>query len=306
MGNVQHECQHDVVRMELVRDFIKQSIIVAKPGIIFGNLIPVLAGFFLASKGVFQYNLIYTLFGAAFVIACGCIFNNYIDRDIDALMNRTKNRPLVKNTINRFYALFLGAFFGIVGLCILYFKAGILSMSFAILGVIVYVVFYTPLKRFSIYSVYIGSVSGAMPPLIGYAAFNNNIDLGGLILFLMLLIWQIPHSFAISVFNADDYLNAKIKTCFSVKGIKYLKFATFFYIILFIFLNILLVVFGYAHFFYLFVASLINLYWAKTAFLGFSSKEDVKWARKVFFVSILSLTIISFSVIVESVTRNIF
>lgn len=102
----------------------KQYLQVTKPGIIFGNLISVIGGFLLASKGSIDYPLfIYTLVGVSLVVASGCVFNNYIDRDIDRKMERTKNRVLVKGLISPGVSLVYATLLGIAGFMLLWFGA---------------------------------------------------------------------------------------------------------------------------------------------------------------------------------------
>ncbi|MCE1704581.1 UbiA family prenyltransferase, partial [Enterobacter hormaechei] len=105
---------------------------VTKPGIIFGNLISVIGGFLLASKGVIDYPLfISTLLGVSLVVASGCVFNNYIDRDIDRIMERTKNRVLVKGLIDPKISLIYASILGIAGIVLLYAAANALAMQLA-------------------------------------------------------------------------------------------------------------------------------------------------------------------------------
>ena len=99
---------------------MKQYLQVTKPGIIFGNLISVVGGFLLASKGDIDYPLfIATLLGVSLVVASGCVFNNYIDRDIDSVMERTKNRPLVRGLIDPKISLVYASVLGIAGMALL-------------------------------------------------------------------------------------------------------------------------------------------------------------------------------------------
>ncbi len=112
---------------------IKQYLQVTKPGIIFGNLISVIGGFLLASKGEIDYPLFFaTLLGVSLVVASGCVFNNYIDRDIDRIMERTKNRPLVQGLIDPQISLIYASVLGIAGVVLLYVAANPLAMFIAV------------------------------------------------------------------------------------------------------------------------------------------------------------------------------
>lgn len=147
---------------------IKQYLQVTKPGIIFGNLISVIGGFLLASKGDIDYPLfLSTLLGVSLVVASGCVFNNYIDRDIDKIMERTKNRVLVKGLIDPKVSLIYASVLGIAGMLLLYVAANALAMMLAVIGFVIYVGVYSLyMKRKSVYGTLIGSLSGAAPPLL--------------------------------------------------------------------------------------------------------------------------------------------
>lgn len=142
---------------------MKQYLQVTKPGIIFGNLISVIGGFLLASKGSLDVPLfILTMVGVSLVVASGCVFNNYIDRDIDCIMERTKNRALVRGLIAPGVSLWYASALGVAGIALLYFAANPLAALLAVLGFLVYVGVYSLyMKRHSVYGTLVGSLSGA-------------------------------------------------------------------------------------------------------------------------------------------------
>lgn len=170
----------------------KQYLQVTKPGIIFGNLISVIGGFLLASKGSIDYPLfIYTLVGVSLVVASGCVFNNYIDRDIDRKMERTKNRVLVKGLISPAVSLVYATLLGIAGFMLLWFGANPLACWLGVMGFVVYVGVYSLyMKRHSVYGTLIGSLSGAAPSVIGYCAVTGEFDSGAAILLAIFSLWQ--------------------------------------------------------------------------------------------------------------------
>lgn len=190
----------------------KQYLQVTKPGIIFGNLISVIGGFLLASKGHIDYPLfIWTLLGVSLVVASGCVFNNYIDRDIDRKMERTKNRVLVKGLISPEASLVYATLLGIAGFMLLWFGANPLACWLGVMGFVVYVGVYSLyMKRHSVYGTLIGSLSGAAPPVIGYCAVTGDFDSGAAILLAIFSLWQMPHSYAIAIFRFKDYQAANI------------------------------------------------------------------------------------------------
>ncbi|EMJ7588568.1 protoheme IX farnesyltransferase [Serratia marcescens] len=274
---------------------IKQYLQVTKPGIIFGNLISVVGGFLLASKGSIDYPLfLATLVGVSLVVASGCVFNNYIDRDIDKKMERTKNRVLVKGLIAPSVTLVYATVLGIVGFALLYIAANPLAMWLAVMGFVVYVGVYSLyMKRHSVYGTLIGSLSGAAPPVIGYCAVTNEFDAGALILLAIFSLWQMPHSYAIAIFRFKDYQAANIPVLPVVKGISVAKNHITVYILAFMIATLMLTLVGYAGYKYLIVAAAVSVWWLGMALRGYKTENDSAWARKLFVFSIVAITSLS-------------
>ncbi|OKB68114.1 protoheme IX farnesyltransferase [Serratia marcescens] len=274
---------------------IKQYLQVTKPGIIFGNLISVVGGFLLASKGSIDYPLfLATLVGVSLVVASGCVFNNYIDRDIDKKMERTKNRVLVKGLIAPSVTLVYATVLGIVGFALLYIVANPLAMWLAVMGFVVYVGVYSLyMKRHSVYGTLIGSLSGAAPPVIGYCAVTNEFDAGALILLAIFSLWQMPHSYAIAIFRFKDYQAANIPVLPVVKGISVAKNHITVYILAFMIATLMLTLVGYAGYKYLIVAAAVSVWWLGMALRGYKTENDSVWARKLFVFSIVAITSLS-------------
>ncbi|EOC7871420.1 heme o synthase [Serratia marcescens] len=274
---------------------IKQYLQVTKPGIIFGNLISVVGGFLLASKGSIDYPLfLATLVGVSLVVASGCVFNNYIDRDIDKKMERTKNRVLVKGLIAPSVTLVYATVLGIVGFALLYIAANPLAMWLAVMGFVVYVGVYSLyMKRHSVYGTLIGSLSSAAPPVIGYCAVTNEFDAGALILLAIFSLWQMPHSYAIAIFRFKDYQAANIPVLPVVKGISVAKNHITVYILAFMIATLMLTLVGYAGYKYLIVAAAVSVWWLGMALRGYKTENDSVWARKLFVFSIVAITSLS-------------
>lgn len=274
---------------------IKQYLQVTKPGIIFGNLISVVGGFLLASKGVIDYPLfLATLFGVSLVVASGCVFNNYIDRDIDRIMERTKNRVLVKGLIDPKVSLIYASILGIAGMLLLYVGANPLTMWLAVIGFVIYVGVYSLyMKRKSVYGTLIGSLSGAAPPVIGYCAVTGQFDMGALILLLIFSLWQMPHSYAIAIFRFKDYQAANIPVLPVIKGISVTKNHITLYILAFMVATLMLTLSGYAGYKYLVVAAAVSVWWLGMALRGYKATNDSVWARKLFVFSIIAITSLS-------------
>jgi heme o synthase len=279
---------------------LKKYYYLAKPGIIYGNLITTIAGFALASRGQVRFPLLLaTLVGISLVIASACVFNNLLDRRIDALMSRTHRRALVKGTISTRYATIYGAILGLAGFTILIAFTNLLTLSLAEFAVFAYVVLYGIAKRRSVHGTLVGSVSGAMPPVIGYVAVTGRLDLGAALLFAILTLWQMPHFFAIAIFRMEDYAAAKIPVLPVARGSHATKIQMVVYSILFILAILSLSAFGYTGNLYTFVMSAVSMYWLLMCIRGFKAPDDAVWARGVFRFSLVVITIFSLMVILD-------
>jgi protoheme IX farnesyltransferase len=280
---------------------IKEYYSITKPGIIYGNAITVVAGFILASRGHIDWFLLFaTLAGLSLVVASGCVFNNYIDRDIDGIMERTKNRALVRGLVSPRSALVFGIFLGVFGIAILAFYTNLLTVAMSLVGLFVYVVVYSMwFKRTSVHGTIVGSISGAIPPVVGYLAVSNNFDFGAIILFFILALWQMPHSFAIAIYRLPDYTKAGIPVLPVKKGILVTKIQMLVYIALFVLATFVLVVFGYTRQIYFFTMVLFGLAWIGLSVKGFYTANDKLWARNMFIYSIVVIVVFFVVVLVN-------
>jgi protoheme IX farnesyltransferase len=236
------------------------------------------------------------------VIASGCVFNNYIDRDIDVLMERTKKRALVTGSIPPTYALLYGAILALLGIGVLTFFTNSITVLVSILGLFVYVIIYSLwLKRTSVHSALIGGISGAVPPVVGYLAVSGTIDTGAVLLFIVLALWQMPHSFAIAIYRLNDYTAARIPVLPVLRGVRTTKLQIVVYTVLFVIATCLLFVFGYVGAWYLYLMIAFGGYWVRVALQGVYSKgsNDKAWAKKVFMVSIIVLLVWCLAITLE-------
>jgi len=263
-----------------------------KPGIVYGNSFAAIAGFFLASQNHFDaWLLIATLAGLGLVIGSACVFNNYIDRDIDAKMLRTKKRALASSQIPVVSALVFGSVLGIAGLAILAIWANLLTGIVALVGWLAYVGAYSYSKRRTVHGTLIGSISGATPPVIGYTAVSGQLDWQSLILFLILVFWQMPHFYAIAIYRLRDYKAANIPVLPLVKGVSAAKKQIMLYIAAFTLAALSLSLFGYAGYGYFLIMLLAGLYWLSVGWRGFKTPDNDHWAREMFGLSLIVLMI---------------
>lgn len=270
---------------------IRTYYLLTKPGIIFGNLITTASGFALASRGQLNlYLFLATLVGLGCIIGSACVFNNYIDRESDKKMERTKNRPLAKGVISEKKALLFASFLGVMGLFFLAYYTNMIAVLSALFGFLIYVVLYSFMKHKFSAATLIGSMAGAVPPVVGYCAVSNQVDVGAILFFLILVLWQMPHFFAIAMYRFSDYVSASIPVLPARKGNLATKRQMLFYIMAFIVATILLLVFGYTGYPYLIVACLLGFVWLGICIQGFKSQNDTLWARQMFRFSLVVIT----------------
>lgn len=235
-----------------------------------------------------------TLIGIVLVMASGCVFNNFIDRDIDKLMERTKNRISAQGLVSGKFLVLYSLMLGVIGTLVLYTQTNKLTTEVALVGLFFYAGVYTLwYKRKSRLGAVIGSVSGAVPPVVGYCAVTNVFDSGAIILFLILCFWQLPHSYAIAIYRLSDYKIAKIPVLPVKKGILFTKVMMLYYIVIFTIVSAMLSVFSHAGLSYLIVAIALGVTWFILGIRGFKSTDEQAWARKMFLFSIIIIMLLS-------------
>lgn len=272
-----------------------------KPGIIYGNVLTATAGFLLGSDGRIDFvGLLATLGGIALVIASACVANNYIDRDIDAKMARTKKRALVSGKITGPQALVYASILGIVGFTILATQTNPLTVGIGVIGFIDYVVFYTWSKRHTLLATLIGSISGATPITAGYTAATGSSDIGALLLFIVLVLWQMPHFYAIALSRQSDYAAAHIPVLPIVKGKHYAKIQILLYIVAFAIAIAALTIYSVTGYTFLVVMLVLTSIWLWRGWQGFAAQDDVRWARKMFLFSLVIILALSILLSVDT------
>jgi heme o synthase len=184
-----------------VADYLELS----KSRIVFMVVITTTAGFLFAAERVDPLLLLHTLIGTALVAAGTNALNQYVERDHDAKMHRTRTRPLPAGRITPHAALAFSCAVAILGTLYLGLAVNWLTASLGAFTLTSYIFVYTPLKRLSTICTIIGAIPGAVPPLMGWTAATNELALGGWIVFAILFLWQLPHFMAISWMYREDY-----------------------------------------------------------------------------------------------------
>ncbi|KMJ58723.1 protoheme IX farnesyltransferase [Bacillus sp. LL01] len=291
--------------MEVAPSKWKDFLALIKIGIVNSNFITTFTGLWLAiyftQTDGFIANLgivLLTMIGSSLVVAGSCSLNNYIDRDIDHLMSRTKNRPTVTGRMDPKGALYLGLFLTVVGTVILAFTT-ITAAVIGLIGAFTYVVLYTMWsKRKNTLNTVIGSVSGAVPPLIGWAAVDPGLSLIAWILFFIMFVWQIPHFLAIAIRRCEEYRNAGIPMLPVVHGFDITRRQMLVWVACLLPLPFWLFDLGAG---LIVLATLLNIGWLALSIAGFRMKDGMRWATLMFVYSLNYLTILFVSMIIVTI-----
>ncbi len=190
--------------VQRVADLIELS----KPRLVVMILITTAAGFYLGAQTFDWLRCLHTLIGAGLTAAGVLGLNQYLERDADALMERTQGRPIPDGRMGPLTALLIGAAFTGSGMLYLTFIVNVLSGFVISLIVVSYLFLYTPLKRKTSLCTLIGAVPGALPPVVGWVAARGSLTGEAWVLFTILFLWQLPHSLAIAYIYREDYARA--------------------------------------------------------------------------------------------------
>ena len=295
-----NEAEAEPVSTSFFQDFLA----LIKIGIVNSNLFTTFTGLWLA----FQFTdrnflreldlLFYTLIGAAMIIAGSAAMNNYIDRDIDPVMKSKKARPTVTGRFSPKAVLITSFSLLIVGE-ILLFLASTSAGVWGLAGILSYVVLYSMWsKRKHVSNTIVGSISGAIPPVIGWAAVEPSLGFGALALFLIMFAWQPPHFYALAMKRTEEYRAANIPMLPVVKGFKRTKMSILLWILLLFPLPFFLMELGVI---FVVLATVLNLGWLYFSIKGFRAKDDIKWATGMFVYSLNYMTILFVAIIIFSI-----
>ncbi|ALC91121.1 protoheme IX farnesyltransferase [Bacillus sp. FJAT-18017] len=292
--------QGSLDRSMVFKDFLA----LIKIGIVNSNMITTFTGLWLAlefSGMRFLENLdivFFTLAGSSLIIAGSCAINNFYDRDIDPLMERTKSRPTVNGTVQPMKVLWLGIALIILGTISLLFTT-VTAAVIGIVGVFSYVVLYTMWsKRQFVSNTIVGSVSGAVPPLIGWAAIDSNLDPVAWALFALMFIWQPPHFYALAMRRVEEYRAAGVPMLPVVKGFGTTKLHIVLWVAALLPIPLFLTSLGIP---FLVLATLLNIGWLALGIYGYMMKDDIKWAKLMFVYSLQYVTIIFTAMVIVTV-----
>lgn len=264
-----------------------------KPGVLFGNALSAAAGYLLASRGhVNVLGFVWLCLGTTLTIASACALNNYLDQDIDAKMARTKKRAAWIGAVGSRNAIIFAVMLGALGFGVLIALTNWWVVAVEVIGFVDYVWLYGAWsKRKSWHGTAVGALSGAAPILAGYAGAAGTIDMGGILAFLVIFVWQMPEFYSISIYRREEYAAAGLPVISVIKGVRYATIHIFMYTILFVLFSILISLTGYTGLTYLVVMAVIGAYWLWLGMEGLRSKHPEAWARRMFKFSLTALLV---------------
>lgn len=276
---------------------LKSYLMLTKPGIILGNALTAATGFVLTAAPFNLSLFLAMLGGLASIIGASCIVNNYIDRMADAKMHRTRFRALARGIVPPQSALLFACCLMMLGAFILAFCTNLLALIVALLGVFVYVVPYSFLKYRTPHVTLIGSIAGAAPPVVGYTSMTGALDSASMILFLTIVLWQMPHFYAIAVYRMQEYAAAGIPVLPLKKGLRATKMQMLYYIVAFTLVASLLTFFDYTSSAFLLIMLICSAGWFLLALKGFNTSNDSRWARQMFIFSLIVINLFCLTIL---------
>lgn len=284
-----------------VRDFIT----LLKPGVMSLVVFTGLSGMMLPQiSGIGHINLfqqLITLLCIALGSGAGAAMNMWYDRDIDAVMNRTRNRPVPAGRIVPDDALAFGLFLSALAIMFMGLALNWVAAFILAFAIFFYVVIYTMLlKRRTPQNIVIGGAAGAFPPIIGWAAVTGDVTLHSFLLFMIIFLWTPPHFWALALYKNADYTKAGIPMMPVVAGAQSTKRQMLFYTYILTFCTLLLPVLGMAGWIYTIFAFILDVTFLYYVHKVLTDSGD-KWSRKTFMFSIIYLFALFTIMVVDGV-----
>ena len=264
-------------------------------------------GMFLSTPGMVPWDILFSgIIGIGFVAAAAAAFNCLIEESIDTKMARTRARPLGTGKISQQETLVLASILGLVGLAVLFFFVNFLTMWLTLITFFAYAAIYTVfLKPATPMNIVIGGASGAMPPVLGWAAVNNQRAPEAWILFLIIFCWTPPHFWALALYRREEYAKVGIPMLPVTHGEKFTLLHIILYTIILAIVTLMPFSVGMSGLIYLFFATILNaifLYYVVVLYRNYSDKLS----KKVFNYSILYLSLIFAAFLVDHYYKFIF
>ncbi len=261
-----------------------------------------LAGYYMGSPAgaISKAGMLHVFFGTYIVSAGAFLLNMYMERDVDALMTRTSNRPLPAGRMAATPVFVSGLIVSAVGVLYLAFTTNLLAAASGAVAMFGYVYVYTPLKRVTSLNTIVGSFPGAMPPIIGWAAAANEISSAAIVMFMILFLWQVPHFLALAWMYRDEYRDAGFVmiSADDPKG-TFTTRQNLIYGIAYILVSLLPVAFGLAGLWYLAVATVSGLWFIWLCIKWFLNSSERKYAVHVFVATLFHVPLLYIMMVID-------
>ncbi|HEY8293809.1 MAG TPA: heme o synthase [Micrococcaceae bacterium] len=283
----------------------KAYLALTKPRVVELLLVTTLPTMIFAQRGLpGPWLMVATMVGGAFAAGSAGAFNCYLDRDIDKVMHRTENRPLVTGAVSPREALIFAWVLGLAAIAILWFGANPLTGALGVAAILLYVVLYTMiLKRRTAQNIVWGGAAGCMPVLIAWAAVTNTVQWPAFILFMIIFLWTPPHYWPLSMKYSDDYNAAHVPMLGAVAGAKLVSVQVVLYTWAMVACSLLMIPLGHAGIVYTVVAVAAGVWFLREAHILHrnAGRNEVsnKGAMKVFHGSISYLTLVFLALAVD-------
>ncbi|MBF0538599.1 MAG: protoheme IX farnesyltransferase [Nitrospirae bacterium] len=290
-----------IAQMVAYKTVVRDHVILTKPGIVLLVLIVALAGMYMGQRGLPSPCLVsVTLVALALATGGSAVLNNFIDRDIDRLMHRTRGRPIPQGRIHPDSALAFGLALLALSICTLLLFVNAISAALTSLSAFIYVIPYTLMMKKKTHLVtHVGSITGALPPVIGYTAVKGVIELEAVVMFAIMFLWQHPHFWAYAIKYKDDYHRAGIPVLPLSKGVRTTMLKTLIYTIVLLPVSLLPYFLNMSGVFYLVLALILGVLYIFLALRAYLSGNDN--GKVLFIYSIVYISVVFFGLIVDMV-----
>ena len=279
---------------------LKNYLELTKPKVVLMMLITAIIGMLLASKSLPSlYLVIISMIGIGLCASSAATINQIIDRNIDANMARTSNRPLPQGEITTFNASLFAFALMIVGTAILVSQVNTLTAILTVASLIGYAFIYTVfLKRATPQNIVIGGLAGAAPPLLGWTSVTNSIDPNALLLVLIIFVWTPPHFWALAIYRKEDYARESIPMLPVTHGVRFTKLQIILYTVLLVLVSLLPYIVLMSGNIYLFSALGLGLFYLYSSIKMYLT-DDEEYPMTSFKYSIYYIFLIFFALLID-------
>ena len=281
------------VRLQRISISFQSFFLMCKPRVTALIVFTAMIGMFLASPGMIPLDLLLNAtIGIALASGAAAAFNCLIEQKIDAVMARTRARPLPTGQVTSIQTAVFATLVGALGLAILYVNVNPLTMWLTFATFVGYAVIYTIfLKPATPLNIVIGGASGAMPPVLGWAAVNNVVSPEALILFLIIFAWTPPHFWALALYRREEYAKSGLPMLPVTHGEEFTRLHILLYTIILVAVTLMPFGSGMSGWIYLAISSVLNAVFMAYA-IGLHRKYSDDLAKRTFRYSILYLTLL--------------